>query len=117
MALSFVTILFFGKRLPKKGAEVGIAGLFVCLAFSIGAGVQWIDRVNHPPEATGHAEVHAFLPLQEEEHGDGHAEGGGAVEGEAAEEHHEVAPVLTEATWMEIGPHEIKVGTFVDGLS
>jgi len=113
MALSFVSILFFGKRLPKKGAEVGIAGLFVCLALSIGAGVQWIDRVNHPPEATGHAEVHALLPLQEEEHGGADAEGG-AVEGE---EHHEVAPVLTEATWMEIGPHEIKVGTFVDGLS
>ena len=32
MAISFATILFFGKRLPKGGSEVGIAAVGVCLS-------------------------------------------------------------------------------------
>ena len=115
MALSFVVILLFGKRFPKKGAEVGIFSVGAGLVMSIFAGVQWIDRVNEAesgeaPAAVedggGEGEVHGFLPLQ-------------AAEDDEQEEEavHEVEPVLTEQTWFSNGDVDIKVGTFVDGLS
>ncbi|MGH9185935.1 MAG: NADH-quinone oxidoreductase subunit L [Acidimicrobiales bacterium] len=103
-AISFVAILFFGKRMPRKGSEVGIAAVGICFVLALVAGVQWIDRVNDAGSQGGESEEHALAvgPLQEEE----------------AEEHHTtVEPVLTEQTWFEIGGGEVKVGTYVDGLS
>lgn len=41
-AISFFIILFFGKRLPKKGAEVGIGAVGLCLLMSIISAGQWI---------------------------------------------------------------------------
>jgi NADH-quinone oxidoreductase subunit L len=118
-AVSFFAILFVGKRLPRKGSEIGIAAVGLALVLSLWSGVAWIDRVNHPPESTGdeHATeqswdaivmLHRGAPAQEEgEHG---AEVAGG-------EHHEKPPVLTETTWLTIGGREHKVGTFVDGLA
>ena len=103
-ALSFVLILFFGKRMPKKGSEIGIAAVGIGFALALVAGGQWIARVNDPP-AVEHATEHV---AEEEEHGE---------EAAAAEEHHEVPPVVTEATWFTIGERDFKVGTFVDGLA
>jgi len=117
MALSFVVILFFGKRLPKQGAEVGIAAVGICFVFALGAGVQWIDRVDNPPaadpgtEQEGEGEHALVLPIAEEEGGE---EGGEAA---AEEEPPAVEPVLTEQTWFTVGGNDVKVGTFVDGLS
>jgi NADH-quinone oxidoreductase subunit L len=114
MGVSFVLILFLGRKLPKKGAEVGIFFIGACLVWSLVAGAQWVDRVNHPPEAE-----HSEEPAAEEE-GE-HAAGGlvlaAAPIAEEEGEHHEVAPVLTEATWFTSGGFDFKVGTFVDGLS
>ena len=102
MGVSFLTILFFGKRLPKKGAEIGIACVGICLLLSLGSAGQWIGRVNSAPSHAAIEQTHA-------------AEG---EEGAAAEEEHRtVDPVLTEATWFQSGGVEFKVGTFVDGLS
>jgi NADH-quinone oxidoreductase subunit L len=118
MAVSFVVILFFGKKLPKKGSEVGIAAIGLCFLFSLGAGYQWVDRVNHPPEVE-----HTEEPAGEEEHAAGLedvqflAPPAAPAAEEEAEEHHEVPPVLTEATWFTSGGVDFKVGTFVDGLS
>jgi NADH-quinone oxidoreductase subunit L len=42
--LSFVLILFFGKRLPGKGHELGVAAVGLALLLSIVALVQWVDR-------------------------------------------------------------------------
>jgi NADH-quinone oxidoreductase subunit L len=111
MGVSFFTILFVGKRLPYKGAEIGIAAIGLSLLFSLGAGYQWIDRVNHPPEVTSETATHADEATDEatdEQAGD---------EATAEEEHHEVPPVLTEATWFTSGGIDFKIGTFVDGLS
>ena len=35
-AASFLLILFFGKRMPYKGAEIGIAALAICFALAVG---------------------------------------------------------------------------------
>ena len=124
MAVSFAVILLFGKRLPTKGAGIGIAAIGLCFLLSLGAAAQWIDRVNHPPEVAArrgaraedeHAEEGAAVPAEGEAT---HAEEGAAEEAaEGEEEHHEVPPVLTEATWWSSGGVDFTVGTFVDGLS
>ncbi len=50
-ALSFFIILFFGKRLPFKGAEVGIAAVGVAFVLSILTTVQWIGEVDGAKDA------------------------------------------------------------------
>ncbi len=49
-ALAFFLIIFFGKRMPKKGSEFGIASMLGSLVFAGGAAYQWIQRVNGAPE-------------------------------------------------------------------
>jgi len=46
MAVSFVAILLFGKRMPKKGSEIGIAAVGLCFVFAILSGSAWISHVN-----------------------------------------------------------------------
>jgi NADH-quinone oxidoreductase subunit L len=41
---AFWLILFFGKRLPKKGSEIGIAGLGACWVLAVWSCVAWISR-------------------------------------------------------------------------
>ncbi|MGH9245075.1 MAG: NADH-quinone oxidoreductase subunit L [Acidimicrobiales bacterium] len=100
-AVSFVGILLFGKRLPRKGSELGVAAVGLAFVLALIAGVQWVDRVNQAE----HEEAAVAAAPSQEEHGE---------EGEA---HDVVEPVLTEVTWFEAGDREFKVGTFVDGLS
>ena len=45
-AASFCLILFFGKRLPYKGAEIGIAALGVCFALALATNFQWREYVE-----------------------------------------------------------------------
>jgi NADH-quinone oxidoreductase subunit L len=103
-AASFVLILFFGKRLPKGGSELGIAAVGLAFLLSCVAGVQWIQRVND----AGHHE--AAMAFQEEHGGE---EGGVPAEGE----HAGAEPVTTEVTWLQSGGHEFTAGTLVDGLT
>jgi len=46
MALSFLLILFFGKKLPKKGAEIGIVAVGLCLVFALATAWNW-SQWNH----------------------------------------------------------------------
>jgi NADH-quinone oxidoreductase subunit L len=46
-AISFFVILFYGKRLPKKGAEVGLLAVGASFVLACIAAVQWIDRVDN----------------------------------------------------------------------
>ena len=48
MALSFLLILFFGKQLPKKGAEIGIFFLGVVFVLALITAGQWISHSEHP---------------------------------------------------------------------
>ena len=43
-AVAFALILFFGKRMPMKGSEIGIASMVVSLVLAIGTTYQWIHR-------------------------------------------------------------------------
>src|SRR3546814_19745232 len=63
-AASFFLILFFGKRLPKKGSEIGIAALAICFVLAIATNVEWFSPVDDAAHAAasshsaagGHAE-------------------------------------------------------------
>jgi NADH-quinone oxidoreductase subunit L len=50
-AVSFLAILLFGRRLPRKGSEIGIAALAASWVLAVGAVWQWIQRVD---DAGGH---------------------------------------------------------------
>jgi len=57
MGLSALTIIFFGKRMPNKGAEVGITAIALALLVSIGIAVQVFGaNVRAVHELEGHAE-------------------------------------------------------------
>src|SRR4051794_35473127 len=45
-AVAFFLIIFFGKHLPMKGAEVGIAALASSWVLAMGAAYQWIQHVD-----------------------------------------------------------------------
>jgi NADH-quinone oxidoreductase subunit L len=78
MAISFLAILAFGKKLPRGGAEIGIAALATCFVLAIACGVGWVQRTNDPPE----------VPHTEEAVGCGDE---AAAEGEGAEHEDEAA--------------------------
>ncbi len=108
-AVSFVLILALGRRLPRGGSEIGVAALALVFVLSVGVGIGWVQRVNHPPEAphaTEAEEVAAAGPAAAEEPGE-----------PGEEEHHETPPVVRTVTWFQSGGHEFTVGTMVDGLA
>src|SRR6056297_1395254 len=55
--IGFALIIAFGKRLPMKGAEIGLASMAATLVVTVGAAIQWMQRVNSAEgpgeEATG----------------------------------------------------------------
>ena len=122
-AVSFAVILFVGKRLPLKGAEVGVAAVGVCLLLSIVTLGQWVDRVEDSEGGGEHAEEvatgedHGEEAAAEEDHGE---EATAAEEDPAAEEEeHHVAPEPVEraTTWFQSGGVKHEAGTQMDGLA
>ena len=108
--VSFFLILFFGKKLPKGGAWVGVAAVALAFGLSIVAVGQWISRPATLEVQAAHA-TEAAEPGHTEEADEG---GHGATEGE----HDAIrAPVRNEVTWYSNGPIDIKVGTHIDGLA
>src|SRR5712691_7101528 len=45
-ALSFVGVLLFGKRLPRKGAELAVTAVGASFVLACITAVQWIQRVD-----------------------------------------------------------------------
>jgi NADH-quinone oxidoreductase subunit L len=135
-AASFFLILFFGKRLPRKGSELGIAAVGLAFILALVVNVQWFGHVNdaeheaekggeHSEEPAGEAEegavalapgeqASAAVAAVDEEPG---AVGGaeGEVAGEEEEHHFEVEPVTKSVTWFENGGKDIEVGMLLDG--
>jgi NADH-quinone oxidoreductase subunit L len=50
-AAAFFLILFFGKKMPRGGSEIGIASMVASLVIAAGTAYQWIDRVANSAEA------------------------------------------------------------------
>jgi NADH-quinone oxidoreductase subunit L len=124
-AASFFLILFFGKRMPRKGSEIGIAAVGLAFVLALVTNVQWFDHVNdagHAEETEEHALVvdgesaqvdgESAAPAQEGEEPHVEEEQQHAEEEEA---HHEIEPVTNEWTWFQNGGVDIKVGTLIDG--
>ena len=103
-ALSFVGILFFGKRLPRGGSELGIAALGIALLLSVCTGLAWM---SHRDDYHGQ-EIH--LSVVAVDH-DGHAADPGVhqVHGEPS------VAVTNTVTWFQAGGVEFTAGTLVDG--
>ncbi|HEX9258844.1 MAG TPA: NADH-quinone oxidoreductase subunit L [Acidimicrobiales bacterium] len=103
-AVAFFVIIGFGKRLPMKGAEVGIASMLASLVLALGAAYQWIQHVDdaHSGSEGALASLGRAFSLQ-------------------AETGHEsapfVAPVVKTWTWWQSGGDVFSLGTMIDGLS
>ncbi len=124
MAASFMLILFFGKRLPQKGAEIGIAAIIAAFALSSFATYTWISEINSGSEA----ESYEALPAATAPIGFGSA----VVEPIAFAGEEGVvrgAPIITEYEWFSVtdpmqesvaaksSAPAIGIGTWVDGQS
>src|SRR5262245_8914562 len=97
-AASFFLILFFGKRLPRKGSEIGIAAVGLAFVLALVVNVNWYHHVDDAEaKAAAHSEQVA-----------GGEEGGG-------EEEFEVQPVTKSWTWFENGGHDIQAGMLLEG--
>ena len=103
-ALSFVGILFFGKRLPRGGSELGIAALGIALLLSVCTGLAWMSHRDDYHGQETHLSVVAV------DH-DGRAAdpGGHQVHGEPS------VAVTNTVTWFQAGGVEFTAGTLVDG--
>ena len=115
MAGSFVITLFFGKRLPYKGAEVGIGAIVISFVLSIVAVVQWVRRPvseHLAEEGGGEAEGHALRAI---------GSGINRFVVRFAEEAHEGgalrAPVTKVTSWYRDGNIDIGLGLHVDGYT
>ncbi len=94
--LGFVAVLLFGKRLPRKGAELAVATVGASFVLSCIAAVQWIQRVDdHPGKEAAGGFGRALLPTQE----------GG------------VTAVERSFTWWQNSNVKFGVGIHVDGLA
>jgi NADH-quinone oxidoreductase subunit L len=122
-AASFVLILLFGKRLPRKGSELGIAAVGIAFVLSLATNVQWFDHVDDA-EHKAEEQQHSEEPTEEEgeSHSLGVTSGESATppqEEEHAEEeethHFEVEPVTKAWTWFQNGGVDIEVGMLLDG--
>jgi hypothetical protein len=97
-ALSFVAILLFGKRLPRKGAELGVGAVGASFVLASVAAVQWIDRVEGAEG--GHQGLRAF--------------GRGLLASEGGEI--AVAPVIRGLTWWQNGNVEFGADISIDDI-
>ncbi len=119
-ALSFLGILFFGKRMPRGGSELGIAMVGVAFVLSLLTAAAWVGhRDGHHGGELSTAVVavddagHADAGHVDEGHGGSgeHGDGGHADEG-----HGEPSLAVTSTvTWFQAGGVEFSVGTLVDG--
>jgi NADH-quinone oxidoreductase subunit L len=129
-AVSFFGILLFGKRLPRKGSELGIAAVGAAFVLAVVAQVQWFQHVNDAENESKPADEHAAQVVDADgesavadavavrsagSRGFESAGGGVGAEGAEASPEAEIAPVTREWTWFQFGETEAHVGTLIDG--
>ncbi len=102
--VAFALIILFGKKMPMKGSEIGIASMASSLALAIGVTYQWIQHVGDAGGEEGSAlgrGVAGFMRTL--------SEGGG--------EHATIAPIIKKWVWWQSGGTEFGVGQHIDGLA
>jgi NADH-quinone oxidoreductase subunit L len=106
-AVAFAIIIGFGKKLPMKGSEVGIASMLASLVLAVGTTWQWIQRVDavHGSEGEGALARGVF----------GFARGLVPRAAEGGEPY--VEPVIRSWTWWQSGGIEFGLGQHIDGLA
>jgi NADH-quinone oxidoreductase subunit L len=128
-AASFFLILLFGKRLPRKGSELGIAAVGAAFVLAIVTQVQWFQHVNDAENESEPPREHAAQVVESDSESamadavavlDGRSRGfesaGGAeASPEADDEHIPIEPVTREWDWFQFGEREVHVGTLIDG--
>src|SRR5215217_7527549 len=60
--VSFWLILFFGKRLPRHGSEIGIAALAIVFVLALLTAGAWISRDSTQTVKPEEAPAHALAP-------------------------------------------------------
>ena len=104
--IAFAIIIAFGKKLPMKGAEVGLASMAATLVIAVGGAIQWIQRTNSGDDAGKEAAgglLQAFGRVLPQ-----------AAEGEAKPF---IEPVVTTWVWWQNSGLEFGIGSSIDGLS
>ena len=73
--LSFFLILFFGKRLPRGGHEIGVSAVALAFVLASVCAVQWVQR---PADLDVHGvvEEHSSAVTSVQEHGPAEEPGG-----------------------------------------
>jgi NADH-quinone oxidoreductase subunit L len=135
MVLSFLLILLFGKKMPKKGSEIGIFFVGLALIFSICTAVNWWDWSRGGPEVTSKAAEASALSevqpkcskvatearLEAAEKGKAQGKSVAAAAAGASEKGGEpeiaTRPVVRCLSWFETGKDTMTIGTLVDGQS
>ena len=134
-ALSFLGILFFGKRMPKGGAELGIAAIGAAFILAILTNVAWLDHRDNF-DGVAESKLHGVV---EDSHGDDHGDDHGdeedhasatlnvdgvaedvtltALAEEGGEESHPAVAVLKQREWLVNGGVSFLIGTMLDGPS
>ena len=105
--VAFALIILFGKRLPMKGSELGIASMAAALVLSVGTALQWIERTNAADDVEAAGGPLGLVA--------GFARSVAASEGAHAEPY--VEPVIRQWTWWESGGVEFGIGEQIDGLA
>jgi NADH-quinone oxidoreductase subunit L len=60
-AIAFFGILFFGKKLPRGGSELGIASMAASLVIAVGATYQFIGAIGDQKKAVGNYEIEPVI--------------------------------------------------------
>ncbi len=101
-AVAFWLIIFFGKKLPMKGSEIGIASIGASFVLAAGTAYQWIQRVDFFSSGDHVGALGGF----------GRAFGLHA-QGEAGY----IPPVIHKIVWWQSGGVQIGLGQHIDGLA
>jgi len=115
-AVAFALIIFFGKKMPMKGSEIGLASMAASCVLAMGVAYQWIQRVN---SAGGH-ETEGEAGLGGAFRSIGRAFRFVSAEGGEEGASHVAAyaePVIRKVVWWQSDGIEIGLGQHIDGLA
>jgi NADH-quinone oxidoreductase subunit L len=107
-AVGFALIILFGKRMPMKGSEIGLASMAASLVLAIGTAYQWIQRTDSAHGGEGEGAMRGIA-------GFARTVFPSASEGGEAEPY--IEPVIRKWVWWQNGGLELGIGQHIDGLA